>query len=1130
MKISRLTYSSIDYYKRYYKLIASAALITVGVITGSLVVGDSVRTTLIKRVTERLGDTETIIFSRNSFLDESILESAVLNNTTRGVLLTNGFISHGGQLIPVFVWGIDDMSIAKGAARINTALLNEMGIKITNTAIVLRLPATGLVPSGSLFVTENYTVGMRLDYDGIVDIKEGGNISLKNEQTIPLNIFVNRSELAEVMKIERKINLLLSNKEITAVDMEQAWDYSLSGISVNRIDTESPANYIEITSDRIFLQREVVETICKNNRQPNRLFSYLANSIERENTSNSGEQESVSIPYSFVTAMDRYKGEYLQSDEIILSDYSANRINARTGDIIKITYFTSKDLKTLQTCAVSLRVKKIIPLTEILGDKTLSAEFPGLTDVETCTDWDSDLPINMDLITDEDEKYWELYRSAPKAIIAYNAVAGDWSNEYGIATAIRFGDFDMNTADVRLNDTDTEFETNEKNAPNLSELHAGMFGIQLIYPRAAGIYAAKNGVDFSSLFLALGCFIIFSAILLMIVPLSEMLTQRKREISLLKALGYSSKRITILIWRESAPVVFTASIAGIIAGIIYTSLIMWLLGNLWKGATHTGGFSVYPDLKTLIIGSLIGFGLSFVILYGTIKRNLKEKRLHHRVHNDGKTAFLEVSLTRKKLSAILSICITIGLTVINILFLNAVVLFVITGLTILITATIIGDYIIYRKGSVHSGGLNAQKLIWSTLYANKKQVILSFFALATGVFIVFSVGLNRKGFENSAQLRTGTGGYSLWCESSVPVYHNMMTREGREKLSLTSLPAGVEILQCLRLSADDASCLNLNKVITPSVLGVDMTALSESDLQIEQNIYSLNSKEAFKKFHPQIAPTSPFQPLSSFSPLHPYPALVDATVLTWSLGMKLGDTLFYENDRGQSIAIQLAGILPNTIFQGHILIDKRFFSEIWEELTGSEFFLLKTAESEKEEVKTLLSQALNEYGIRVTTTNDRLKQFNSVTDTYLTIFMTLGGIGLLLGIMSFIIVIRKSLAARRNEIDLYKTLGFTKDKIEQTLYKENLIVPLYAIATGVISSLAGVGTGFMNTGTGVWIMALLFSILFILCVVLFVKKSVKNEIYRSNQLSCRRALIWLNPALFLRLISKKFLSLRQILL
>jgi putative ABC transport system permease protein len=428
----------------------------------------------------------------------------------------------------------------------------------------------------------------------------------------------------------------------------------------------------------------------------------------------------------------------------------------------------------------------------------------------------------------------------------------------------------------------------------------------------------------------------------------------------------------------------------------------------------------------------------------------------------------------------MSIILTTGLIFTNFLIFQSVVLFVLIGISLLAAASLYGDYMICKRGSIFSSGFNDQKLIWGALYANKKQAMLSFFALSTGVFIVFSVGLNRKGFEGGSQILTGTGGYTLWCESSVPIYHNMMTREGREKLALTNLPNGTEILQCLRLNADDASCLNLNKVVTPTVLGVDMSVLAESAFQIDQNIYALGSKEAFKRFqsHTQLV----------------YPALVDATVLIWSLGKKLGDTLYYENDKGQSVAIQLAGTLPNTIFQGHILIDKRFFSEIWEETTGSEVFLLKTAESEKEEVKNLLSQALNEYGVLVTMTNDRLKLFNTVSDTYLTIFMTLGGLGLLLGIVSFIIVIRKTLATRQKEIELFKTLGFTDKKIAQTLYKESRIVPLYAIATGVISSLAGVGISFKNTGSAVWFMALLFTVVFVASVIFLIKQFIKKSI------------------------------------
>lgn len=1024
MKFKELTYKNIRFFSRYYKLVAAAALITVAVITGSLVVGDSVRNTLAGRVKERLGDTETVIFSCNSFMDEKLTEAITPDGTETGILLTNGFISSKGKLLPVYVWGIDQASIPKGSAKLNPALAKELG-QSRQEAIVLRLPASGLIPSGSLFVTDTYTTGLRLSFNGIAEVEDGGNISMKNEQVIPLNIFINREELAETLEAEGKINLILSNKTITGDAFVQAWNHASSGLSSARGE-----GFTEITSDRVFMQEKVTETITRNNPGANRLFSYLANSMERGNTS---------IPYSFVTAMDRYKDEPLQKDEIILSDYSAHHLKAKEGDRIRLTYYTSGDLKTLKTDSAVLYVKKIIPINELQQDTTLSANFPGLSNVDRCTDWDSDLPINMNLITDEDEQYWEQYRSTPKAIIPYNAVASAWSTAYGNATSIRIPD--------------------EK--PDLTGLHPDMFGIRLIYPREAGLMAAMNGVDFSSLFLALGFFIIVSAILLMLVPLSEMLYRRRQETGLLKALGFTAGRIKSMLWKESAPVVLVSALGGIIMGLLYTSLVMWLLGNVWKGATQTGGFSVYPSAPAIGTGFVVGIALSLGLLRMAIARNLKEKETNIRKKI--------ITIKKKRILAVIFSIFTSTCIGFNFLFLQSVTLFVIVGILLIATAALWGDYLVCRKGSPNTKGFCSEKLVWSTLLANRKQAALSFFSLAIGVFIVFSVGLNRKGFTDSSQLKTGTGGYSLWCESSVPIYHNLSTAEGREKLSLTGLPAHTEVLQCLRYSADDASCLNLNKVSTPTVLGIDMKALLSSDFRIEKSIPPSGSDSV-------------------------YDALVDATVLTWSLGKSLGDTLYYEGDRGQRAAIRLAGILSNSIFQGHILIDRRSFSEIWSETTGSEVFLLKVDEGEKEETKTLLSQALNEYGVRVTTTNERLKQFNTVTDTYLTIFLTLGGLGLLLGIMGFIIVIRKNLAMRRHEIELYRTLGFRNDKIGQALYRENLLVPLYAIITGAAGALAGVGTGFGNTSVWIWLLAMLFTTFFILCVITFIKRLVRKEL------------------------------------
>jgi len=637
MNTSRLIVRNISLYKPFYRLIAIAVVVAVAVITGSLVVGDSVRSTLINRVNERLGKTETIIFSRYSYLDDKILESLNVETgrvetgrvetghapSLQGVLLLNGFVSVSGKLIPVMVWGTDNYGIKKGQAKINKALFNEINTvetwhaaSLQGNHIVLRLPAAGMVPLGSMYVTDTYTTSLRLELDSVIPVEQGGNINLKNEQTIPFNIFLNREELAEAMDVTGKINVILSDRIISMEDFASVWNYEISGLKVDTchcgLDPQSPDNWgsrvkrgMTVTSNRIFIQDKVVETLhtvetgrVETGRAPslhdsasNRFYSYLANSIAKEGNS---------IPYSFITAVDLFDGKSLNPDEIVLSDYAARRLNARLNDTISISFFVSKQLKTLVTDSIFLRVGKIVPLNDLQSDKTLVAEFPGLSNVERCTDWNSDLPINMKLITDEDEDFWTKYKNTPKAIVPYSTLAPRWKNAFGSATALQIENTD------RLNDLSPE-----------------MFDIQVIHPREAGIIAAKSGVDFSSLFLSLGIFIIISAAMLMMVPLSEMLFRRRYEINLLKSTGFSNKRIRRLLLRESTPVVFVAAISGVVAGLIYTYIVLFLLGTVWSGATHTDGFRVYPDLLTIVIGLIIGVILSLLLLYIRIFRALK---------------------------------------------------------------------------------------------------------------------------------------------------------------------------------------------------------------------------------------------------------------------------------------------------------------------------------------------------------------------------------------------------------------------------------------------------------------------------------------------------------------------------
>ncbi|MDR0894442.1 MAG: ABC transporter permease, partial [Prevotellaceae bacterium] len=556
------------YYRRYYRLVATATLITVAVITGSLVVGDSVRTTLVRRVAERLGDTESILFARRSFLDE---EFAAKWPAARGVLMVDGFVAHDGKHTPVTVWGVDDAAVPRGSVHINAPLARELDMKPSARRpvdLVLRLPAEGLVPSGSLFVTDTYTTSLRLQCDSLLDARHGGNLSLRNEQTLPYNLFVNRAELAETLGAKGKINLLLSPRKLTTADLHAAWNYRMSGITLHHGN-----GFTEIAADRLFLPDEVTRSITTRNHAPNRLFSYLANSLESLHSADA-------VPYSFVTALDTYDGEPLEPGDLILADYTARRLRVGVGDTVRMSFFTAGDLKRLRTDSVALRVKRIVPLADLQADSTLTARFPGMTDATRCTDWNSDLPIDMGRITAEDELYWERYRTTPKALVSYAGLAPRWSNAYGNATAVRVAD----------------------TQPDLSLLRPEMMDIHLVHPREAGIYAARNGVDFAGLFLALGCFIIISALLLSVIPLAEMLYRRRGELALLTHLGYTPRRITALLWREASPVVAVTALGGVVVGLGYTTVILWLLGNVWQGATHTDGFSVYPAPLTIAVG------------------------------------------------------------------------------------------------------------------------------------------------------------------------------------------------------------------------------------------------------------------------------------------------------------------------------------------------------------------------------------------------------------------------------------------------------------------------------------------------------------------------------------------------
>lgn len=1016
MKKEGLFRKSISYYRSYYKLVAGAVITMMTVLVGSLMVGDAVRGTLVDRVQERLGRTETVITSGTDFLNDSIMQQSLLNDA-EGYLLTDGFVSHAGKMIAVQVWGTDLDSIGLGEALVNEPLARQLD---GETDFVLHLPAHSLLPSGSLFVTQSYSTQLRLHIRSMKTVEQGGNLLLHNDQTLPLNVFVNRQELADEMELQGKINLILSPEKISEEAFASAWAPVYSGLKVGEGS---------VTTDRVFLQQQVVEAL-----EPQRTnLAYLVNDLIAQGDS---------VPYSFVTATDSWNGEPLKGNEMLVTDYLANRLHVQVGDSVQMDYFVTGAMKALETRSQTFIIKEVVPIESLSNDPLLKADFPGLSNVDRCTEWDSDLPINMSRIQKIDEEYWHAYRQTPKALVAYDAVKKDWGSSFGVATAI-YADH----AEEQVN-----------------KLSPQQLGVLVAHPREEGLYLARNGTDFSSLFLALGFFIILSGVLLMQNPLVEMLLQRRGELQLLATLGYTKRRISTWLLSEIFTVVPLAGLLGTLGGIAYAGIILFLLGTVWSGATHTEGFSLHINLVSLIGGFMAGMLICLATAWWTI-RSVFGRRTSQ--EQPGKTLRREKSSLYSLWGVSLLLLCLIAF-VWNLCSLHSIVLFVVCGLLWLVGSSLC--FLAYiRRMACREGAFSRSAVLWKSLVANRSQVLLSFWALAVGVFTVFAVGLNRPDFSHSVEDAATTGGFNLWCDSRIPMEYDLNNRQVRRKLSLKELDEEVYFMQILKYTQDEASCLNLNKVSTPTVLGVDLCDLAEN-FQIDDTSLLKQDREGV------------------------YPILMDQESLTWSMMKSVGDTLQYRNSEGRDVKLVIAGSYPTGIFHGSALMDKELFRELWPDRSGSRVLLVRTEEERQAAVKDLLETALNEYGMQICTTTERFELFFSVTDTYLTIFLTLGGLGLLVGVISLMVVMRKILVSRRAEIRMLFTLGYTFDAVFQMLYRECVLVPVVAILIGALGSVISISANVGGAGWGTWLVAVLALAVILLSTVVLLKKMILNEI------------------------------------
>ena len=194
----------------------------------------------------------------------------------------------------------------------------------------------------------------------------------------------------------------------------------------------------------------------------------------------------------------------------------------------------------------------------------------------------------------------------------------------------------------------------------------------------------------------------------------------------------------------------------------------------------------------------------------------------------------------------------------------------------------------------------------------------------------------------------------------------------------------------------------------------------------------------------------------------------------------------------------LIGGLAPSIFQGNVLIASDRFLEQFPESSGTQVFLVDGMLSDTAMISSELNRGMRDLGWDMTLTADRLAEFNSVSNAYLSIFMVLGALGLLVGTFGLVVVLWRSIMERRQEIALLKAVGYRRREIRRLVIREYMILLLMGIGTGFVTAIVATLPSILNAHTGTSFTSILIWLVILVVngwvwIQLVTRSALKNE-------------------------------------
>jgi putative ABC transport system permease protein len=1049
-------------------------------LTGALLVGDSLRGSLRARAERQLGGVESAALLVRPVRTE--LADALPD--TAPVLLLQGSIRAGTDpdaksIGRVTILGVEGRFMPKGAetacdwngdeAKVVLAsrVAERLGVTVGGE-VYLGVGRISNIPRSSVLGrrdADDVTASVRLTVAAVLPPdSESNDFNLVPGPAAPMNVFVPLKQLQARVEQKGRVTALLStqpaqvlNEKLRGAVKPDDWGITLRVAPRHK-------RYVSVESRLLVFDNPTVDAIQKGVADLRLVSSptavYLANWIAR------GDDK---IPYSVVAAVDTHSQpplgpfgldgpSHLVDNEILLADWKQSPIKPKFGDEITLTFFKPELEGGAEETTATFKFRGLVPMEGAADDPDITPPFPGITDKLTIGQWNPPFPYDAKRIksNDENEKYWQRYKTTPKAYITQAAGEKLFGSRYGWVTSVR----------VAPGEGETPPDTLKRLEPAIREhLDPAAGGLKFDSVRQRLLTASRGGTDFGGLFLGFSFFLIGAALMLVGLLFRLSLDRRAKEVGLLLAAGYSVKAVRRLILAEGLLLAVVGTLVGLALAVAYNRALLAVLTNLWPD----GGVAAFLKPHATPLSFVLGFALTVLMALFALWQSVRGLvKVTPPALLRGETTVAAVAAQRPskkgRIAVVVCLVVAVGMLaagggVANPDF-RAMTFF--GGGAFLLTAGLLAFHAWMKRErhrEINDRGAKALLRVGARNAArNPTRSLLTAGLLASAAFLLVSVeSFRREPERNFADEKGGSGGFNVMAEADVPVFRPFDTPEGKSELEESLQKAyggsgndprflaakqeleGVTSFALRLRGGDDASCLNLYQAARPRLLGVPQ---------------SLITRGGFKSYQP--GQPNPLELLNRTYTDGAIPVLLENNSAQWMLKVGVGDDIKAPGDDGKDVTFRVAGTLTDSPFQSELLLSEENFKKAFPKQEGYGAFLIRTPPGKETEVGRVLEVAMRANGFVATPTRDRVAAYQAVIGAYLSTFQLLGGFGLFLGLLGLAVVVLRAVWERLGELALLRAVGYPNSALQMLVACEIGVLLVVGLAVGVVAAVAAV--------------------------------------------------------------------------